>query len=77
MPQLSEQAELDDERERLEMIERKLNHDRQLLHRDQAHFQFRSQQDTMIKQLVTDKKDLTGQLKRTTEALVESRSSSL
>jgi len=64
------QTELEQERERLELLERKVNRDMQALQRERQHFEFRSQQETMIQQLVNDKKDLTEQLKKCSESLV-------
>ena len=57
------------------MIERKLNHDRQILHREQSHFQFRTQQETMIEQLVNDKKELTQRVKQLADTLAETQGS--
>eukprot|EP00750_Incisomonas_marina_P003429 INCI13114.1.p1 GENE.INCI13114.1~~INCI13114.1.p1 ORF type:complete len:312 (+),score=68.48 INCI13114.1:273-1208(+) len=67
------QAELDNERERLEMLERKVNRDMQALQRERQHFEFRNQQETMIQQLVEDKKDLTARVKQLSETLVAGR----
>ncbi len=64
------QAELDQERDRLQVLERKLTHDQQILNRERQHFDFRSQQEVMIQQLVQDKKDLTVNVKQLSDALV-------
>jgi hypothetical protein len=67
------QSELETERERLEMLESKVNRDMQALQRERQHFEFRSQQEAMITQLVADKKELTERVKQFSEALVAAR----
>ena len=68
------QAELDNERERLEMLERKVTRETQALQRERQHFEFRSQQEAMIGQLVEDKKELTQRATQLSETLLVARS---
>lgn len=65
--------ELDDERERLDIAQRKLNHEMQMLRQERRTFEFQNQQETMLKQLISEKSDLTKRVESLSEVLQRSK----